>query len=134
MLVFIVPSSPIGQVVQNSKDGTAWWRVGDSLVPMPNEVRRQNYEEGGHDFSDDICQGATLADLDKDAIENFRQRWSQRSGLKRHQTLFDKQLLMDYNAITDEGVTYTAFILMGITRASPNTLPRWRLSSSTART
>lgn len=113
VLVFIVPSRPIGQVVQNSKDGIAWWRIGDSLVPMPDEVRRQIYEEGGHDFSADICQGATLADLDKDAIENFRQRWFQRSGLKRLQTLSDKQLLMDCDAITNDGVTYAALILMG---------------------
>jgi len=68
VLVFIVPSRPIGQVVQNSKDGIAWWRIGDSLVPMPDEVRRRIYEEGGHDFSADICPGATLADLDKDVI------------------------------------------------------------------
>ena len=113
VLVFIVPSRPIGQVVQNSKDGIAWWRIGDSLVPMPDEVRRRIYEEGGHDFSADICQGATLADLDKDAIENFRQRWFQRSGLKRLQTLSDKQLLMDCDAITNDGVTYAALILMG---------------------
>lgn len=113
VLVFIMPSRPIGQVVQNSKDGIAWWRIGDSLVPMPDEVRRQIYEEGGHDFSADICQGATLADLDKDAIENFRQRWFQRSGLKRLQTLSDKQLLMDCDAITNDGVTYAALILMG---------------------
>ena len=113
VLVFIVPSRPIGQVVQNSKDGIAWWRIGDSLVPMPDEVRRQIYEEGGHDFSADICQGATLADLDKDAIENFRQRWFQRSGLKRIQTLSDRQLLMDCDAITNDGVTYAALILMG---------------------
>lgn len=46
VLVFIMPSRPIGQVVQNSKDGIAWWRIGDSLVPMPDEVRRRIYEEG----------------------------------------------------------------------------------------
>ena len=68
VLVFIVPSRPIGQVVQNSKDGIAWWRIGDSLVPMPDEVRRRIYEEGGHDFSADICPGATLVDLDKYVI------------------------------------------------------------------
>ncbi len=113
VLVFSVPSRPIGQVVQNSTDGTAWWRIGDSLVPMPDEVRRQIYEEGGHDFSADICPGATLADLDKEAIANFRQRWLQSSGLKRLQTLSDRQLLMDCDAITEEGVTYAALILMG---------------------
>lgn len=112
MLVFIMPSRPIGQVVQNSKDGIAWWRIGDSFVPMPDEVRRRIYEEGGHDFSADICQGATLADLAKDAIANFPQCWFRRSGLKRLQTLSDKQLLMDCDAITDEGVTYTTEIEM----------------------
>ena len=65
VLVFIVPSRPIGQVVQNSKDGIAWWRIGDSLVTMPEEVRRRIYEEGGHDFSADICPCATLDDLNK---------------------------------------------------------------------
>ena len=107
VLVFIVPSRPIGQVVQNSKDGIAWWRIGDSLVPMPDEVRRRIFEEGGHDFSADICHGAALADLDKDAIANFRQRWFQRSGLKRIQTLSDWQLLINFDAITNENITYT---------------------------
>jgi ATP-dependent DNA helicase RecG len=65
VLVFIVPSRPIGQVVQNTKDGIAWWRIGDSLVPMPDEVRRRIYEEGGHDFSADICHGAALDDWGK---------------------------------------------------------------------
>ena len=50
VLVFIVPFCPIGQVVQNSKDGIAWWRIGEILVPMPDEVRQRIYEEGGQRF------------------------------------------------------------------------------------
>lgn len=65
VLVFIVPSRPIGQVVQNSKDGIAWWRIGDSLVPMPDEVRRRIYEEGGHDLSSNICLNIKYAATDK---------------------------------------------------------------------
>jgi len=51
--------------VQNSKDGIAGWRIGDSLVPMPDEVRRRIDEEGKHDFSVNICHGAALDDWGK---------------------------------------------------------------------
>ena len=41
-------------------DGVAWWYGGDSLIPMPQDILREIYEETGHDFSGDICKGATL--------------------------------------------------------------------------
>ena len=51
VLVFIVPSRPIGQVVQNSADGIAWWRIGDSLVSLPDEVRLRIHAEVGNVFT-----------------------------------------------------------------------------------
>ncbi|MDR2589412.1 MAG: ATP-binding protein, partial [Oscillospiraceae bacterium] len=73
VLVFEVASRPIGLPVQF--EGIAWWRDGDSLVPMPEDVRRAIYAEGGHDFSSDICPEATIDDLDSKAIKKFRKRW-----------------------------------------------------------
>jgi len=55
---------------------------GDSLVPMTEEQLREIFNEIGHDFSADFCQGATLDDLDPVAIENFRKRWIEKSANK----------------------------------------------------
>ncbi len=66
VLVFSVASRPIGLPVQ--VDGIAWWYEGDSLIPMPEEIRRKIYEEVGFDFSSSICPSAQIIDLDNSAI------------------------------------------------------------------
>lgn len=73
VLVFDVASRPLGLPVQ--LNGIAWWYEGDSLIPMPEEIRRRVYEESGFDFSGSICADAKLDDLDEEAIEDFRSRW-----------------------------------------------------------
>ena len=111
VLVFEIASRPMGLPVQ--ADGVAWWRSGDSLVAMPQEVVREIYAETGHDFSADVCADATLADLDEAAIENFRAKWLQKTGNARLKQLSAEQLLRDCEAVTDAGVTYAALILFG---------------------
>ncbi|MDR2570855.1 MAG: putative DNA binding domain-containing protein [Oscillospiraceae bacterium] len=111
VLVFQVAGRPVGLPVQF--EGIAWWRDGDSLIPMPEDVRRKIYAEGGYDFSGEICKGLTLDDLDNIAIENFRDRWQKYRNNKRIAALSVEQLLRDADAITDDGVTYAALILFG---------------------
>jgi len=111
VLVFDVESHPVGLPVQ--ADGIAWWRDGDSLIPMPETVRHSIYNQAGHDFSSEICSGITLNDLDNGAIKKFRKRWKEFSGNKRVATLSDEQLLRDCGLITDKGITYAALILFG---------------------
>ena len=72
VLVFEVDKRPLGLPVQ--VNGVAWWYDGDSLIPMPETVRRRIYEESGVDFSAMICSQATMSDLDESAIEAFRDR------------------------------------------------------------
>ncbi|MFP3153620.1 transcriptional regulator [Lachnospiraceae bacterium ZAX-1] len=115
VLVFDVVSRPSGLPVQ--VDGVAWWYEGDSLIPMPQDILRKIYDETGHDFSGDVCLNATLKDLDDKAIENFRDKWSVRSGANRVKTLSAEQLLRDCGAVTDDGVTYAALILFGTSTA-----------------
>ena len=88
-------------------------REGDSLIPMPSEVIRRIFNETGHDFSNDICLNAGIHDLDTNAIELFRTKWMEKSGNVRIKNLSVKQLLIDIEAIRDEGITYTALILFG---------------------
>lgn len=122
ILVFDVKSRPIGLPVQY--EGVAWIYEGDMLMPMPEDMRRSIYEETGNDFSERICAGATLDDLDEATIENFRTKWIEKSGKKKLATLSKEQLLHDCGAITDDGVTYAALILFGRNAAIIRYLPQ----------
>ena len=122
VLVFDVASRPMGLPTQ--VDGVAWWYEGDSLIPMPEEIRRKIYEETGFDFSASICIPATIADLDENAIQAFREKWIEKSGNKRLASYSVEQLLHDCEAITDEGITYAALILFGKREALGKYLPQ----------
>jgi ATP-dependent DNA helicase RecG len=122
VLVFVVASRPYGLFVQ--ADNKAWWRVGDSLVPMPSEVMHKIFDETGHDFSNDICSGANFRDLDNNAIELFRSKWIEKSGNARIKNLSVKQLLTDCEAMIDNGITYAALILFGTHSALGRFLPQ----------
>jgi ATP-dependent DNA helicase RecG len=122
VLVFEVASRPVGIPVQ--VDGTAWWYSGDSLIPMPEDVRRDIYFEIEHDFSSDICSKATIKDLDNTAIEAFRSVWAEKSGNKRIRSYSAEQLMRDSGAITNSGITYAALILFGTSSALTKFLPQ----------
>ena len=122
VLVFDIASRPTGLPVQ--ADGVAWWRSGDSLVPMPADVLRTIYAESGHDFSGDICPKATVSDLDEDAIAAFRENWIRKTDNTRLRLLSDEQILRDCEAITNEGVTYAALTLFGKHAALGRFLPQ----------
>lgn len=116
VLAIIVPPRPLGLPVQ--LDGVAWWRKGDSLIPMPEEVRRKIYEEGNRDFSADICEGAQWSDLDPNAIEEFRKIWMDKQKAEKLGNYTREQLLSDCEAITSDGkITYAALILFGTREA-----------------
>lgn len=122
VLVFDVAGRPTGLPIQ--VEGIAWWYEGDSLVPMPEEKKREIYAESGHDFSGDVCPGAGIHDLDTGAIESFREKWFEKSGENRIKNAAVKQLLRDCGALTDKGMTYAALILFGTYAALNNYLPQ----------
>lgn len=111
VLVFGAASRPIGLFVQSNN--VAWTRRGDSLVGMTPEEQRRIYHESGHDFSADICAGASLEDLDQGAVELFRKRWIMSSDNKRLDAVTSEQVLRDCEAVTPEGITFAALILFG---------------------
>jgi ATP-dependent DNA helicase RecG len=123
VLVFNVASRPIGLAVQ--VDGVTWWYEGDSLIPMPEEIRHKIYEETGFDFSGSICERAKLSDLDPSAIEAFKAKWIARiktdpdkTGLvNRLDSIDGEQLLRDIGAIVEDGITFAALVLFGTAAA-----------------
>ena len=115
VLVFIVPPRPIGNVIKY--DGIYWSRETDSLVPMSETRLHSIFSESGHDFSADICPGATTESLDGNAIEEFRKRWFDKSKNNALSAISQEQLLRDTELLTSDGITYTALVLFG-TKAS----------------
>jgi ATP-dependent DNA helicase RecG len=99
VLVFEIAGRPLGLPVQ--ADGIAWWRDGDSLIRMPQEVLRAIYAETGHDFSGDVCKGASLTDLEESAIETFRKKWAAKTGNNRLTQITVEQLLRDSEALIE---------------------------------
>ena len=122
VLVFDVAGRPLGLPVQ--ANGVAWWYEGDSLIPMPEGVRRRIYAEAGFDFSGSICPAASLDDLDESAVEAFRGKWVEKSGNRRLLSLSKEQLLHDCEAITADGVTYAALALFGKRESLGKYLPQ----------
>lgn len=122
ILVFDVAGRPIGLPVQ--ADGVAWWYEGDSLIPLPEDIRRRIYAEAGFDFSSSICPAASLSDLDVEAVEAFRLKWMEKSGNRRITSLSMEQLLRDCEAVVDGGVTYAALALFGKRESLGKYLPQ----------
>ncbi len=115
VLIFTIPTHPIGNPVKYK--GIYWQRQGDSLIEMTEDRLRSIFAEAGHDFSADICVGATMDDLDQAAIEDFRNRWFKKSGNQGLTTLSQEQLLTDAEALVDGKLTYAALILFGNRKA-----------------
>jgi len=111
VLVFIIPSRPIGIAIQ--LDGVYWARETDSLVPMSDDKLRLIHAESGRDFSAEICEGVSITALSRTAIEDFRKRWIGKSGNNGLANLTDQQLLRDAELMENDSVTYAAIILFG---------------------
>ncbi|MDI6872211.1 MAG: ATP-binding protein [Bacillota bacterium] len=115
VLVFEVPTRPLGTPLKC--DGVYWSRQADSLVPMSEDKLRNIFAETGHDFSAEVCPGAGIEDLDRQAIEDFRQRWIDKSKNNALGGVEPEQLLRDAELLLPNGLTYAALVLFG-TRAA----------------
>jgi len=70
VLVINIPSRPIGKALRF--EGVPLMRVGESLREMDDQEYFSILQEQDPDFSARICNGLTLDDLSKEAIENMR--------------------------------------------------------------
>jgi len=121
VLVFEVPARPLGIPLESG--GKYWMRRGDSLVVMSEEKLRDIFAESGKDFSSAICPGLTVDDLDHDAVDDFRKRWTAKSG-RSYDKLSPTELLKAAEVVADGGVTYAGLILFGGPEAVRRHLPQ----------
>lgn len=115
VLVVDVPSRYPGAPI--AVDGAYYMRRGEDLKPMTADMLRRIFDETGPDFSAEVCERATLADLDGAAVEAFRARLRPPSRADARSREPVEQVLADAELTVDGGVTYAALILFG-TRAA----------------
>jgi ATP-dependent DNA helicase RecG len=111
VLLVHVPSRLPGTAWQH--DGKYLKRAGDALVPMGDQELRAIFSETGPDFTAEIVPHASLADLQPEAIAEFRKRWQRKSGNARLASMPDAQILHDCSLLEGESITYAALILLG---------------------
>ena len=115
VLVIKIPSRPVGTPIYF--EDVALMRVGDSLTRMSNEMLRSILEEQDPDFSDKICEGLTLDDLDKEAIVALKKRYAEKQLNPAFETMPDLQVLSDLGLTRKGKFNYAALILLGQTSA-----------------
>ncbi len=121
VLVFNVPSRPLG--VPLHYEGRYLMRSGESLVSMPPDVLRRIFDETEPDFSAEICERASMDDLDPEMIEKFRELWIRKSRNSDLNGLPMDQLLADAELVLPEGITNAALILFGKKHSLGRLLP-----------
>ena len=84
---------------------------------MTPDLLQRIFAETGPDFSAEICPQAALADLEPEAVQNFRQRWIRKAENPALAHLTLDQLLIDAELLVDGGLTYAALILFGTRRS-----------------
>lgn len=104
-------------------DGAYLMRAGEALRPMTFDELRRISQETGPDFSIEICNGATLDDLDLEAISTFLSLWNHKS-VSGHLHSTMRQRLEDAERLRDGKVTFAALILFGTHRALGRYLPQ----------
>ncbi len=122
VLVIDVPSRPIGKVFRF--EDVALMRVGEELKPMSDEFYLKIIQEQEPDFSEQFCDGLCIDDLDPNAINILKSKYSKKQDNSSFMGLSDKQALSDLNLVVGEKITNAALILLGKKEIIQSNLPQ----------
>ena len=112
VLVIEVPSRPIGKVFKF--EDVPLMRVGEELKPMSDAMYLKILQESEPDFSEKICEGLTLEDLDEEAIRVMKQGYAQRWNKPEFVSTPTLQVVRDFALMNKDGqLTNAALILLG---------------------
>lgn len=111
VLVIEVPSRPIGKIFKF--EDVALMRVGEELRPMDDKTYISIIQEKEPDFSEQICEGISFADLDPNAIATLKQKYAIKQHNPSFTSLKDEQALSDLKLIINDKVTNAAVLLVG---------------------
>jgi len=111
--IVYIPSRRIGDVLRFN--GCPLMRSGENLVDMDNGTLMRMLNEGRNDSSAQICEGATLDDLDPEAILKARKEYKEKYPKQAAEVdAWDDITFLNKAKITKQGrITKTAIILLG---------------------
>lgn len=117
-----IPARPIGKMMKF--EGVPLMRVGESLRNMSDEEMFAILSEQEPDFSDKICDGISLSDLDEVAIKKLKEAYAEKQNNPQFLTLSDEQALSDLGMVKGSKVTYAALILVGKEEVIKSKIPQ----------
>jgi ATP-dependent DNA helicase RecG len=113
VLIFHVPTRPLGQLVISTGKYKYPMRAGESLVEMDLGTLKRIFSEVEPDFSCQIVPSLSVSDLDKVAVNNFRQKWAQKSRRKEFLSFPDEKILSAAGILSEKGINYAGLVLFG---------------------
>lgn len=114
IIMFQIPAAPKGTPI--SWKGHFFGRNGESLVALNlQEIEMIRSQAGEEDWSAGICEGATINDLDSEAIEKARAEYITKNSKKADEVEgWDDVTFLNKAKLTIQGkITRTAIILLG---------------------
>lgn len=113
VLIFHVPPRPVGQAIRSTGSYHYPMRAGESLVEMDQLTLKRILNESDTDYSSQIVEGLRLADLDEEAIANFRKHWARKARRESYLSVSNEKMLSAIDLLKDKGLNYASLILFG---------------------
>lgn len=135
ILIFHIPPRHRGQVIKSTGSYTHPMRAGESLVEMDNATLKHILTETDIDFSSQIVTDLSLADLDDQAIDNFRQLWAKKAQRTDYLSYSNEKTLRAIGLLSEKRLNYASLILFGKKEKVDELLPgseiifEWRQDS-----
>lgn len=111
VVVVEIPRHPVGKALRF--EDVPLWRSDEELIPMPDKVLFSILQETDPDYSQAICEGVTIDDLDKEAIDILKEKYARKQNNPTFTSLSDRQALSDLKLIEGNKVTNAAVLLVG---------------------
>ncbi len=121
VVVITIPNHPIGQPFKFY--GQYLMRIGDELQDMDPITLKNILNEHLEDFSKGFCVGATLNDLNVEAINNLRNQWAEKTKNDSYLKFSNKIILEKLLLLKNKSITNAAIILLGNEAAVSKYIP-----------
>ncbi len=122
IVIIEIPSRPVGKVYL--LNGIPLTRIGEQLLTMDEAEKKRIEREIEDDFSSYICEGASLDDIDPNALDILKAKYRRANPGSYLPENEDEQLLSDLKLISSGKVTYAALILLGKEQSIERFLPQ----------
>lgn len=123
VLIFHIPSRPLGCLIKSSGRYTYPMRAGESLVEMDTGTLKTILNETQPDFTAEFVPGLKMEDLSIPAIKILNKKWAGESERSDYLGFEAEKTLKNLGLKNDKGITYAALLLIGKPEAIRRYLP-----------